>query len=185
MKKVIRLTESDLIKIVNKIILEQNDPSSPSTSTDKYQERIKDTGKTFKFQQVSKELMPKYLQWYQGSSYPEIQEYISKTYGIPRLFDPKSLETAGKGNTYPFKQFLNAVKSSLTAAAKDNYNGYVFGKNYDFAKLGDVEVMGDKLDSNWMSTLENTLPIIGTLPEFKKFVSKVISSRRKAIGLKD
>jgi hypothetical protein len=185
MKKVIRLTESDLIKIVNKIILEQNDPSSPVTSTDKYQERIKDAGKTFKFQQVSKELMPKYLQWYQGSSYPEIQEYISKTYGIPRLFDPKSLETAGKGNVEVFKQFLNAVKSSLTAAANEGYNGYLFGKSYDFAKLDGVKVMGDKLDSNWMSILENTLPIIGTLPEFKKFVSKVISLRRGAIGLKD
>jgi len=45
--------------------------------------------------------------------------------------------------------------------------------------------MGDKLDPNWMSTLENTLPIIGTLPEFKKFVSKIISLRRRAIGLKD
>jgi hypothetical protein len=69
--------------------------------------------------------------------------------------------------------------------AKDNYNGYVFGKNYDFTKLAGVEVMGDKLNQNWMSTLENTLPIIGTLPEFKKFVSKIISLRRKAIGLKD
>ena len=185
MKKTIRLTESDLINIINKIILEQNDPSSPSTNTDKYQERIKDTGKTFKFQQVTKELMPKYLQWYQGSSYPEIQEYISKTYGIPRLFDPKSLENPGKGNAYAFKQFLNAVKSSLTAAAKDNYNGYLFGKNYDFTQLGGVEVMGDKLDQNWMSILENGLPIIGTLSEFKKFVSKVINLRRKAIGLKD
>lgn len=185
MKKVIRLSENDLINIVKRIVNEQNDPSSPTVTTDKYQERIKDTGKTFKFQQVTKELMPKYLQWFQGSSYPEIQEYISKTYGIPRLFDPKSLETPGKGNTYAFKQFLNAVKSSLTAAAKDNYNGYVFGKNYDFTKLTDVEVMGDKLDKNWISTLENSLPIIGTLPEFKKFVSKVISLRRRAIGLKD
>jgi hypothetical protein len=184
MKKTIRLTESDLINIINKIILEQNDPSSPSATTDKY----KDTGKTFKFQQVTKELMPKYLQWYQGSSYPEIQEYISKTYGIPRLFDPKSLETPGPGvknNSYKFKQFLNAVKSSLTAAAKDNYNGYLFGKNYDFTQLGGVEIMGDKLDQDWMSTLEDGLPIIGTLSEFKKFVSKVITSRRKAIGLKD
>jgi hypothetical protein len=185
MKKVIRLSENDLINIVKRIVNEQNDPLSPATSIDKYQERIKDAGKTFKFQQVSKELMPKYLQWYEGSSYPEIQEYISKTYGIPRLFDPKSLETAGKGNVEAFKQFLNAVKSSLTAAANEGYNGYVFGKNYDFAKLDGVKVMGDKLDPNWMSTLENTLPIIGTLPEFKKFVSKIISLRRRAIGLKD
>jgi hypothetical protein len=185
MKKVIRLSENDLINIVKRIVNEQNDPLSLSSTTDKYKEQTKDTGKNYKFQQVSKELMPKYLQWYQGSSYPEIQEYISKTYGIPRLFDPKSLETAGKGNTYAFKEFLNAVKSSLTAAAKDNYNGYVFGKNYDFTKLAGVEVMGDKLNQNWMSTLENTLPIIGTLPEFKKFVSKIISLRRRAIGLKD
>ena len=184
MKKKIRLTESDLINIINKIILEQNDPSSPSSTTDKY----KDAGKTYKFQQVSQEMLPKYLQWYQGSTYPEIQEYISKTYQIPRLFDPKSLETPGPGvknNSYKFKQFLNAVKSSLTAAAKDNYNGYLFGKNYDFTQLGGVEIMGDKLDQDWMSTLEDGLPIIGTLSEFKKFVSKVITSRRKAIGLKD
>lgn len=185
MKKVIRLSENDLINIVKRIVNEQDDQSSPYAATDKYKEQTKDTGKNYKFQQVSKELMPKYLQWYQGSNYPEIQEYISKTYGIPRLFDPKSLETAGKGNTNVFKQFLNAVKSSLTAAANEGYNGYMFGKNYDFAKLDGVKVMGDKLDPNWMSTLENTLPIIGTLPEFKKFVSKIISLRRRAIGLKD
>ena len=29
--------------------------------------------------------------------------------------------------------------------------------------------MGDKLDQDWMSTLEDGLPIIGTLSEFKKF----------------
>ena len=184
MKKTIRLTESDLIKIINKIIIEQNDQSSLYSVADKNKEKPIDTGSNYRFQQVNKETMPKYLQWYQGNSYPEIQEYISKTYGIPRLFDPKSLEIPRKGNTGLFQEFLNAVKSSLTAAAKDNYNGYVFGKNYDFNKLADVDVMGDKLDPDWISDFKNNLPIVGDLPQFKKFVSNVITSRRKAIGLK-
>ena len=180
MKKTIRLTESDLINIINKIILEQNDPSSPSSTTDKY----KDAGKTYKFQQVSQEMLPKYLQWYQGSTYPEIQEYISKTYQIPRLFNPKSLETPGPGvknNSYNlFTQFLLAVKYSLIAAAKDNYNGYLFGQKYDLNNI-----TGDKLSPGWISVFEDSLPIIGKKSEFQKFLGKVITSRRKAIGLKD
>jgi hypothetical protein len=180
MKKTIRLTESDLIKIINKIIIEQDDQSSQYATTDKYQERIKDTGKTFKFQQVSQEMLPKYLQWYQGSTYPEIQEYISKTYQIPRLFDPKSLEITDKTNKAynVFTQFLLAVKYSLIAAAKDNYNGYLFSQKYDLNK-----VTGNGLDPNWISVLSAGLPIIGEKSAFQKFVGKVITSRRKAIGL--
>ena len=180
MKKVIRLSENDLINIVKRIVNEQNDPSIPSADTNNY----KDTGKTYRFQQVSQEVLPKYLQWYQGSTYPEIQEYISKTYQIPRLFDPKSLETPGPGvknNSYNlFTQFLLAVKYSLIAAAKDNYNGYLFGQKYDLNKI-----TGNGLDPNWISVFDDSLPIIGKKSDFQKFVGKVITLRRKAIGLKD
>jgi hypothetical protein len=186
MKKVIRLTESDLIKIVNKIIIEQNDQSGPYGAIDKYKERAIDTGKSYKFQPVAQEMLPKYLQWYQGSTYPEIQEYITKTYGIPRLFDPKSLETADRTNKAynEFREFLTAVKYALVAARNEGLNGYMFNKNYDFTKLSGVKgVEGRKLDGNWISILED-IPIIGELPKFKEFASKVITSRRNAIGLK-
>jgi hypothetical protein len=39
-----------------------------------------------------------------------------------------------------------------------------------------------KLDGDWISILED-MPIIGELPKFKEFASKVIASRRKSIGL--
>jgi hypothetical protein len=186
MKKTIRLTESYLIRIINKIIIEQNDQSSAYVTTDKYNERAIDTGKTYKFQQVNQEMLPKYLQWYQGSTYPEIQEYISKTYGIPRLFDPKSLENADRTNPAynEFREFLTAVKYALVAARNEGLNGHMFNKNYDFTKLSGVKgVEGRKLDPNWTSILED-LPIVGQLPKFKEFASKVIASRRNAIGLK-
>jgi hypothetical protein len=185
MKKVIRLSENDLINIVKRIVNEQNDQSSPYGTIDKYKEQTKDTGKNYKFQPVAQEMLPKYLQWYQGSTYPEIQEYISKTYGIPRLFDPKSLETADRTNKsyYEFMEFLTAVNYSLVAARNEGLNGYMFGKFYDFTKLSGVKgVEGRKLSGDWIQILEG-IPIIGELPKFKEFVSKVIASRRKSIGL--
>jgi hypothetical protein len=184
MKKTIRLTESDLIKIVNRIIKEQNGQAIPY-STDIYKTQPKDTEK-YTFQEVKQEMLPKYLQWYQGSTFPEIQEYISKTYGIPRLFDPKSLETPGiRNSSYNlFREFLNAVQASLIVAAKLNYNGNLFVRDYDLKKLNND--MGNRfVTKDWISVFEENLPMVGKLPEFKEFISKVITSRRKAVGLKN
>ena len=187
MKKVIRLSENDLINIVKRIVNEQkeiNPEDFPILNQQPKDGINQPVDGKLPFTQTSKDRLDKYLKWYEGSTYPEIQEYISKTYGIPRLFDPKSLEIPRKGNTGLFQEFLNAVKYSLTAAAKDKYSGYLFSQHYDFNKLADVDVMGDKLDPDWIPLFEDNLPIVGELSQFKKFVGNVITSRRKAIGLK-
>jgi hypothetical protein len=184
MKKVIRLSENDLVNIVKRIINEQDGEAIPY-STDIYKTQPKATGK-YTFQEVTQEMLPKYLKWYEGSTYPEIQEYITKTYGIPRLFDPKSLETQGKTNSSYnlFREFLNAVQASLIVAAKLNYNGNLFTRDYDFRELNNN--MGNRfVTKDWISTFEENLPMVGKLPEFKKFIGKVITARRKAIGLKN
>jgi hypothetical protein len=182
MKKIIRLTESDLIKIINQVINEQNGDISPF-ATDLYKTEPLSTGK-YTFKEVTEDKLSDYLSWYQGSSYPEIQEYISKTYGIPKLFDPIKLKTPGQQNSEfnLFKQFLDAVQASLYVAAKLNYNGKSFIQDYNLENLN--KEMGNRfITKNWISAFEENLPFIGKLPEFKKFISKVIDSRRESVGV--
>lgn len=183
MKKVIRLNENDLINIVKRIINEQNGDTSPYIGGPLYRTQQPSVGK-FSFKQVTQDKLVDFLKWYQGNTYPEIQEYITKTYGIPQLFNPKSLQTPGKQNwEYNlFKQFLNAVQASLYMAAKLNYNGKLFNLDYDLKNLN--KDMGDRfVTKDWISVFEENLPMVGKLPEFKKFVSKVIDARRRAIGV--
>jgi hypothetical protein len=183
MKKVIRLSENDLINIVKRIVNEQKEinpedlPILNQQPKDGTNQPV-DGKKPFK--QTYQDRLNKYLKWYEGSDYPEIQEYISKTYGIPRLFNPTSLQNYDKQNrdyTY-FKLFLETVDELLANAAKLNQNGYLF------LKYNLIEGLKKRDNIYLIQNLQDVLPLdMGQLPKFKQFVSKVIDARRRAIGL--
>ena len=146
MKKTIRLTESDLINIIQRIV-------------------------------NSQDRLNKYLKWYEGSNYPEIQEYISKTYGIPRLFNPTSLQTSDKNNKEYniFKIFLESVDELLSNAAKLNQNGNLF------LRYNLMEGLKKRNNIDFVQNLQDNVPL--DMKQFQQFISKVIDARRRAIGL--
>ena len=117
MKKIIHLSENELINVIKRVIKEQSSEEIVDPQ-DMYNNPKHTVGK-FSFKDVTKEKMPEYMKWYLGGSYPEIQEYISRTYGIPKPYPPKDLENPSKQNSHfnLFKQFLNAVNASLYVAA--------------------------------------------------------------------
>jgi hypothetical protein len=183
MKKVIRLTESDLIKIVKRIVNEQkeiNPEDFPILNQQPKDGTNQPVDDKLPFKQTLKDRIDKYLKWYEGSDYPEIQEYISKTYGIPRLFNPTSLQTYDKKNKEygTFSIFLETVDELLANAAKLNQNGYLF------LKYNLIEGLKKRDNIYFIQNLQDMLPLdMGQLPKFKQFVSKVIDTRRRAIGL--
>jgi hypothetical protein len=180
MKKVIRLSENDLINIVKRIVNEQDGSASTDTEYPVVNKDNQSVDGEKPFKQTYQDRLNKYLKWYEGSDYPEIQEYISKTYGIPRLFNPTSLQTYDKQNKdyTGFKLFLETVDELLANAAKLNQNGYLF------LKYNLIEGLKKRDNIYFIQNLQDLLPLdMGQLPKFKQFVSKVIDARRRAIGL--
>jgi hypothetical protein len=179
MKKVIRLSENDLINIVKRIVNEQDGSVEPYLGGPTNKDNQSVDGKT-PFKQTSQDRLNKYLKWYEGSDYPEIQEYISKTYGIPRLFNPTSLQTYDKNNKEynKFKIFLETVDELLANAVKLNQNGYLF------LKYNLMEGLKKRDSIDFVRNLQDMMQgEMSQLPKFQQFVSKVIDTRRRAIGL--
>jgi hypothetical protein len=180
MKKVIRLSENDLINIVKRIVNEQDGSASTDTEYPVVNKDNQSVDGEKPFKQTYQDRLNKYLKWYEGSDYPEIQEYISKTYGIPRLFNPTSLQTYDKQNKEysRFQLFLETVDELLANAAKLNQNGNLF------LKYNLIEGLKKRDNIYFIQNLQDLLPLdMGQLPKFKQFVSKVIDARRRAIGL--
>ena len=180
MKKVIRLSENDLINIVKRIVNEQDGSASTDTEYPVVNKDNQSVDGEKPFKQTYQDRLNKYLKWYEGSDYPEIQEYISKTYGIPRLFNPTSLQTYDKNNKEynKFKIFLETVDELLANAIKLNQNGYLF------LKYNLIEGLKKRDNIYFIQNLQDLLPLdMGQLPKFQQFVSKVIDARRRAIGL--
>jgi hypothetical protein len=180
MKKVIRLSENDLINIVKRIVNEQDGSASTDTEYPVVNKDNQSVDGEKPFKQTYQDRLNKYLKWYEGSDYPEIQEYISKTYGIPRLFNPTSLQTYDKQNKEysRFQLFLETVDELLANAAKLNQNGYLF------LKYNLIEGLKKRDNIYFIQNLQDMLPLdMGQLPKFQQFVSKVIDTRRRAIGL--
>jgi hypothetical protein len=179
MKKVIRLSENDLINIVKRIVNEQDGSVVPYLGEPTNATNQQSTAK-YQTKQTYQDRLNKYLKWYEGSDYPEIQEYISKTYGMPRLFNPTSLQTYDKQNKEysRFQLFLETVDELLANAAKLNQNGNLF------LKYNLIEGLKKRDNIYFIQNLQDMLPLdMGQLPKFKQFVSKVIDTRRRAIGL--
>jgi hypothetical protein len=180
MKKVIRLSENDLINIVKRIVNEQDGSASTDTEYPVVNKDNQSVDGEKPFKQTYQDRLNKYLKWYEGSDYPEIQEYISKTYGMPRLFNPTSLQTYDKQNKEysRFQLFLETVDELLANAAKLNQNGNLF------LKYNLIEGLKKRDNIYFIQNLQDLLPLdMGQLPKFKQFVSKVIDARRRAIGL--
>ena len=180
MKKVIRLSENDLINIVKRIVNEQDGSASTDTEYPVVNKDNQSVDGEKPFKQTYQDRLNKYLKWYEGSGYPEIQEYIIKTYGIPRLFNPTSLQTYDKQNKEysRFQLFLETVDELLANAAKLNQNGNLF------LKYNLIEGLKKRDNIYFIQNLQDMLPLdMGQLPKFKQFVSKVIDTRRRAIGL--
>ena len=180
MKKVIRLSENDLINIVKRIVNEQDGSASTDTEYPVVNKDNQSVDGEKPFKQTYQDRLNKYLKWYEGSDYPEIQEYISKTYGMPRLFNPTSLQTYDKQNKdySRFQLFLETVDELLANAAKLNQNGNLF------LKYNLIEGLKKRDNIYFIQNLQDMLPLdMGQLPKFKQFVSKVIDTRRRAIGL--
>jgi hypothetical protein len=179
MKKVIRLSENDLINIVKRIVNEQDGSVVPYLGEPTNATNQQSTAK-YQAKQTYQDRLNKYLKWYEGSDYPEIQEYISKTYGIPRLFNPTSLQTYDKNNKEynQFKIFLGAVDELLANAVKLNQNGYLF------LKYNLMEGLKKRDSIDFVRNLQDYMQgEMSQLPKFQQFVSKVIDARRRAIGL--
>jgi hypothetical protein len=180
MKKVIRLSENDLINIVKRIVNEQDGSASTDTEYPVVNKDNQSVDGEKPFKQTYQDRLNKYLKWYEGSDYPEIQEYISKTYGIPRLFNPTSLQTYDKNNKEynQFKIFLGAVDELLANAVKLNQNGYLF------LKYNLMEGLKKRDSIDFVRNLQDYMQgEMSQLPKFQQFVSKVIDARRRAIGL--
>jgi hypothetical protein len=99
---------------------------------------------------------------------------------MPRLFNPTSLQTYDKQNKEysRFQLFLETVDELLANAAKLNQNGNLF------LKYNLIEGLKKRDNIYFIQNLQDMLPLdMGQLPKFKQFVSKVIDTRRRAIGL--
>lgn len=186
MKKTIRLTESDLIKIINRVIVEQTDGDDTNRlySGSEYGSGNQSIGK-YSYSEVTKDKLVDYLKWYEGTNYPEIQRYLMKTYGMPQLFNDSQLKTYSPKNKEfnVFKQFLNVVEGGLIISAQKNLNANSFIKTYNLEKLnGDLGGRFATLD--WKGAFKEELPYFSdNQNKLKEFIGKVINIRRNAIGL--
>lgn len=135
MKKKIRLTESDLIKIINRVIKEQNvDITQGNLNTSSQPS----TGRNIKYiwKDIQGDRLTNFLNWYpKGNDFLSINNFIKKTYGSSPLISKLGLENPKTGESALYQDFLNVVTLSLIEAAKNKMNGAHFIQTYNFANL--------------------------------------------------
>lgn len=183
MKKTIRLTESDLIKIINRVISEQGDTMSASKEYAINRAPVSNTAYT----DIPQEKFSEFVNFHPGGSYVDVQNHLMRTYGMPRLFSDEQLKKSDPRNVElnQFKQLLYVIQASLMVAAEKNISGNLFA-NADISKLNNV--IGDRMATkDWANVLKD-IPFIGDSTNKKtlqKFIAKIIDARRAAVGVKN
>lgn len=183
MKKIVRLTESDLIKIVNRVITEQSVDLGGGYNTNNNYLRQSPTGEGSKylFKNINGEKLNKFLQWHPSGNYNEINDYIKRTYGMAPFLSKEQLLNPKSPNFHLFKQFLNVVSATLHVAAKLNMNGKLFISNYNLPNLN-RESTPFYITKDFLSLFEVNLTGLGGGQKFKQFLGKVIDKRLSEIN---
>jgi hypothetical protein len=185
MKKVIRLSENDLINIVKRIVNEQVSDEyldrNYNTSQNYLTQKPTGEGNKNKFKVITPKKLPEYMKWYPSGNYAQIQDFMQKQYGNSPGLSKEQLLKVKSPNYVLFQQFLNTVNAGLWIAAKLNMNGKQFIRDYNLSNLN-RENSGFYITKDFLKLFEENLPKIGREPILKQFIAKVIDDRLRQVG---
>jgi hypothetical protein len=182
MKKVIRLSENDLINIVKRIVNEQEEV--PYVLNSKQYETKRRPISPHAFTEVTQDKLGEFLKWHPGGSWVDVQKFLMNTYGLPRLYSDEQLKTVNpkNSNLNLFKEFVRVIEACLYVAAELNLSGKAFTKTFDIKTLN-THLGGRFGTLDWVNAFQELPKNFADLKVFQEFVGKVIDARRKAIGL--
>lgn len=185
MKKTIRLTESELVNLINNIITEQSVDITTGYNLNKNYLTQAPTGEGAKylFKNINGENLKKFLSWYPSGNYVEINDYIKKTYGMAPMLSKEQLLNPKSPNFHLFRQFLNVVTAALYMAAKLNKTGKSFIRDYNLPNLN-REGLPYFITHDFLPFFEENLSGLGGGEKFKKFLETVIDKQLKSLNLK-
>jgi hypothetical protein len=184
MKKVIRLSENNLINIVKRLVNEQNNGEFlDKTYSQRNYLTQKPTGEDNKnkFKVITPNKLSEYMKWYPSGNYVQIQDFIQKQYGNSPNLPKEQLIKEKSPNRTLFQQFLNTVNAGLWIAAKLNMNGKQFIRDYNLSNLN-RENSGFYITKDFLRLFEENLPKIGREPILKQFIAKIIDDRLRQVG---